>query len=69
MSDKTPINRADHSKAVLKKMADQGKDVANFSPTELFSFVWKLTKEVYSLSGDFDAEQRLQRNVVKLIRQ
>ena len=38
------------------------------SGAELLSFMWELTKEVYSLSGRYDVEQRLQRNVVRITR-
>lgn len=32
------------------------------------SFVWDLTKEVFSLSGDYDVKSRLQRNAPNFIR-
>jgi hypothetical protein len=38
------------------------------SGAELISFMWELTKEVYSLSRRYDVEQRLQRNVVCITR-
>lgn len=38
------------------------------SPSKSISFVWELTKEIYSLSGGFDVKSRLQRNVVNIIR-
>ena len=38
------------------------------SPSKSISFVWELTEELYSLSGEFDVKSRLQRNVVNIIR-
>ena len=37
-------------------------------PAELLAFVWDLTMEIYSLQGGFDAESRLQRDAVRLVR-
>lgn len=64
------INRVDRSVGVLKG-SDSAADNAFVSgrPEVLLGFIWELTKEVYSLRGNFDAEQRLQRNVTNLIRQ
>jgi hypothetical protein len=31
---------------------------------ELLASVWELTGEIYSLAGNYDAQSRLQRNVV-----
>jgi len=36
---------------------------------EALLFVWELTMEIYSFSGDFDAESRLQRNIVNFTKQ
>ncbi len=38
------------------------------TPEECIMMVWELTKEVCSLSKDFDAEQRLQRHITRVIR-
>ncbi len=64
------INRVDRSVGVLKD-ADSGpdNDFVSGRPEVLLGFIWELTKEVYSLRGNFDAEQRLQRNITNLIRQ
>ena len=35
---------------------------------EAFELVWELTKEVFSLSGKYDVESRLQRHVVSIAR-
>jgi hypothetical protein len=37
-------------------------------PDERLSFVWELTKEVYSFGREFNAESRLQRNIVHIFR-
>ena len=34
------------------------------SHEELLASVWELTEEIYSLTGAYDAQSRLQRNVV-----
>ena len=64
------INRVDRSVGVLKG-SDSAPDNAfvRARPEVLLGFIWELTKEVYSLRGNFDAEQRLQRNITNLIRQ
>ncbi|MGA1826104.1 MAG: hypothetical protein ACMUIP_15720 [bacterium] len=36
------------------------------SASESISFVWDLTKEVFSLTKKYDVESRLQRNVVNI---
>ncbi len=69
MVEKAPINKLDRSKAVLKKTTENSDEFADYSPAELLGFMWELTCEVYSLQGDFDAEQRLQRDVTNFIRQ
>ncbi len=38
------------------------------SPADRLSLVWELTKKQYSLTGMFDAEARLQRHVVHIIK-
>ncbi len=40
----------------------------SLSPEKSLSFVWELTKEIYSLSGKYDVKSRLQRDVVNIIR-
>ncbi|MDD5458207.1 MAG: hypothetical protein PHF37_02290 [Phycisphaerae bacterium] len=66
MSKLVPLNNVNRNIVRLTNKSDENNFV-DASPAELFSFVWELTKEVYSLSGK-DVEQRLQRNVTKLIR-
>ena len=69
MAQKVPINKLDRTKAVLKKMTESSEEATDYSPAELFGFMWELTQEIYSLQGDFDVEQRLQRNVTNFVRQ
>jgi hypothetical protein len=38
------------------------------TPEERVALVWPLTAEVVSLSGKYDAEQRLQRHITRLVR-
>ena len=64
------INRVDRSVGVLKNAdSPPDSDLVDAPPEVLLGFMWELTKEVYSLRGNFDAEQRLQRNITNLIRQ
>jgi hypothetical protein len=47
---------------------DEKEDPASLSKAEAISFVDELTQEVFSLSGNYDVESRLQRHIVKIIR-
>ena len=38
------------------------------TPQECLSFIWELTEEIFSLSGEHNAQSRLQRNVVSIIK-
>ncbi|OQA03664.1 MAG: hypothetical protein BWY69_00302 [Planctomycetes bacterium ADurb.Bin401] len=67
MQKNKPINRVDRSKAVLKHNFEED-DFVDASPAECLSFMWELTKEVWSLSGSKDAERRLQRHIATLHR-
>lgn len=51
---------------IVKRKDDAADDYVSASPEECISFVWELTKEIYSLSGEYDAESRLQRDVVRI---
>ncbi len=63
-----------HSKVNRKKVSiirydkNDTNEVTNMTSAELLSFVWELTKEVYSLSGKYDVESRLQRDVISITR-
>ena len=53
----------------LLKMAD-GEDECfmRASPRDRIAFMWPLTAELWSLSGDKRVKQRLQRHITKLIK-
>ena len=53
---------------VLKSNSDDVEKPVQLTPAEALSFTWELTKEVYSLSGKYDVESRLQRHVVSITR-
>ena len=44
------------------------EEPAQISASESISFVWDLTKELFSLTKEHDVESRLQRNVINIIR-
>ncbi len=52
----------------LKKMTSDDDCFVELPPEEILSFIWELTAEIWSLTGEFDVEQRLQRDVTNLIR-
>ncbi len=51
----------------MKKLQDEDNGYVDADPAERIFMVWELTKQAYAFAG-IDAEQRLQRNVAKLIR-
>jgi hypothetical protein len=57
----------DKTRLFFKKSDDREGPVA-LTTHERFACVWDLTREIFSLSGDFDVESRLQRNVVNITR-
>jgi hypothetical protein len=56
-------------KAILKKQSTEDDSFVDATPAERIGMVWELTRELWSLGGRQDAEQRLQRDVGNLIRQ
>jgi hypothetical protein len=68
MKNDNSLNSLDRSTSVLKKSGDPDSQLVDASPQLLLDFMWELTAEIYSLNGNFDAQQRLQRNVTNLIR-
>ena len=54
---------------VIKPGTHIKESPVDMTKAEALSFVWELTKEVYSFTKGFDAESRLQRHVVTLARQ
>ena len=59
--------KVDHKKCVLKKLHEEDNGYVDADPAERVSMVWELTKQACAFAG-INAEQRLQRNVAKLIR-
>ena len=60
--------KVDRNRIDIKKLTDADRGYVQAGFAERLSMVWELTREVWSLTGK-DAEQRLQRDVAKLIRQ
>ena len=58
----------DRTKIMIKKQDKQDDSYMDASPQERIAVVWELTAEVWSIRNAEDVEQRLQRNVTKLIR-
>jgi hypothetical protein len=59
----------DRKHVVKGQMTDhRNDDYVPGTPEERISLVWQLTREMAALSGNLDAEQRLQRHVTRLIR-
>jgi hypothetical protein len=55
-------------KIVSLKSPEAEDNFVNLPPAECLSLVWDLTEELFSLSGDYDVESRLQRNVINVIK-
>ncbi len=52
---------------VKYKMSDRrNDDFVSGKPADRISLVWPLTREIVSLSKNYDAERRLQRHVTRL---
>jgi hypothetical protein len=54
--------------SVSKMAKSNTEEVAQISKKDALLYVWDVTQEVYSFTGGFDAESRLQRDVVSLTR-
>lgn len=61
--------KLDRTKTQLKKQSKQDDCFVRASFQERISYVWELTTELWSLTGEKHAEQRLQRHVTNLTRQ
>jgi hypothetical protein len=68
MQEYTPEHRVNRREAALLSEGETTSDFVNLPPAECVEIVWELTRELWSLTGKFDAEQRLQRNVAVLKR-
>jgi len=53
----------------LKRLGLEDDSFVDASPEERISFMWELTKEIWSLRGDANVKRRLQRNIANLIKQ
>ena len=56
----------DRTKASLSFGTDEISDFVTLPPAECVAIVWELTQELWSLTGNSNAQQRLQRNVAVL---
>jgi len=63
MERRTSINRVDRTKTRIVSGSDNVSNFVNLPYAERVTFVWELTRELWSLTGDTSAERRLQRNV------
>ncbi|HSG32060.1 MAG TPA: hypothetical protein VLB82_11015 [Thermodesulfobacteriota bacterium] len=52
----------------IKRLKDNDSGFVDASPQERISMVWELTREVWYFKDRKNVEQRLQRDVEKLIR-
>jgi hypothetical protein len=55
-----------YSVKILKKGEQEIECAVKLTKADSVSFLWDLTREIYSLSGHFDVESRLQRHVVRI---
>lgn len=55
-------------KIIKTKSPEAETNFVNLPPAECLSFVWDLTEEVFSLSGDYDVKSRLQRHIVNIVK-
>ena len=59
----------DRSKISIYNSEKTGHDEVYCSDkSKALSFVWELTKEIFSLTGKYDVESRLQRNHIVITR-
>ena len=59
--------KMDRSLTAKSQMSDNDNDdFVPGTPAERIGLVWPLTREIATLSGRYDAEQRLQRHVTSL---
>jgi len=55
--------------SVIRQSDNANSGYVHGSASERVSLVWQLTCEAVSLSNKYDVKQRLQRHIVKVIRQ
>ena len=63
-----PSLRVARNQVRLLRSHDIDDSASTLSQEELLSSVWELTEEIYSLTGTYDAQSRLQRNAVVIDR-
>lgn len=49
---------------VIRSNRETTRDRHSVDPSEALLFVWELTREVYALSGEYDVESGLRRDLV-----
>ncbi len=69
MRENQEINRIDRRRAALIKGKTTVSDYVDWPAGNCVNMVWELTQELWSISGKFDAQRRLQRNVAALKKQ
>ncbi|MBC8329158.1 MAG: hypothetical protein H8E31_10480 [Planctomycetes bacterium] len=54
----------------VNRLGDQGKedDLRDSSPAELLAMVWEITRDVWAFVPNQNAESRLLRHVVRVVR-
>jgi len=63
------IESMDRKKTILRQMSDYQDDGwVPGTPAERIGLVWPLTREVVSLGRRYDAKQRLQRHLTRILR-
>lgn len=60
--------KLDRKEVKVSRTMKHVHEAVKLKKDEALSFVWDLTEEIYSLSGNFDVRSRLQRNVVSVTR-
>lgn len=61
----------DRTKTALSGMSSPKKNTeekVSLSKAELLQFVWELTQEVYSFTRGYNAQSRLQRDIISITR-
>jgi hypothetical protein len=53
---------------LLRGKEEAPEERVAMTPEEAMDFVWELSQEIFSLSGKYDVESRLQRHVVSIHR-
>ena len=56
--------RVARNQVKLLSSHDREESASALPQAELLASVWELTEEIYSLAGTYDAQSRLQRDVV-----